>query len=279
MIIVRHELETVLGIGAFSSGITDEERAMLDVVVPAAESKVRQLLQYDPEQNVHTDIVPRHNYAGGSSLGRHGFWDVNALHTKAIFIESSFVSHDTLQLQHIPIREVIDLRVDRDSRHGKAANAFDDDTEWTEGDEFHGDYEQSNVCLSGCLYAYGGWPITTGAVRVQYRAGYSRLELDGLATTSSVDANGVITTAGVDAVGIKRAAMLIAAKAFHTWQQLKKGSQTGFIPGAIQSERLGDYSYTLGANTSEAIAGLTAAVPPEALDELEPFKHYGVLRL
>jgi len=277
MICNEAELRVMLGL---TSTISDDERAAINLILPGAESRIVEHLGYDPTQGVRTEYYPRNDPAGGEAISG-GLWDVDASHRRAQLYAAGGAGplYPTLQLQHIPVRAVVDLRVDYSARFGTATGAFASSSAWTSGTDYWPEWEQSSYCPSGCLFAAGTWPTEPGTVRVQYRAGYSSDELAGRATASGTGSDGTITTAGVNASAIKRAALITAVKAIQTWAALRKRSTVGFLPGAIQSERLGDYSYTLGASATGSIAGLVVALPAEAIDLLEPFVHWGRMRL
>ena len=115
-------------------------------------------------------------------------------------------------------------------------------------------------------------------MQVTYRAGYSPDELAGRASATATAADGTITTARVNASPIKRAVLITLTAAMQKWAALKKGA-TGWKPGGLSSEKLGDYSYTVGGNSAATIAGLAVELPGAAVDLCEPYVHYGQLRL
>lgn len=280
MIATEAEIRVMLGL---ASSITDEERAALALFHPEAEGKVVEFLGYDPEQSVREEIYPRHLHSGGT--GRmSGVWDVNSAHTHARFETTITSAAETLQLQGLPVREVVEVRVDSDARHGDGTDAFGSGTEWVSGEDYWVEWDQTQaagigVSRSGMLFASGSWPLRPGSVRVRYRAGFSAEELRGRPSASNVAADGTVTTAGLNASPIKRAVILTVTKAMMTWSQLKKKASSGFTAGPLQSEKLGDYSYTLGGASGENLSGLVVALPAEAEDALEEFRHYGLMRL
>jgi hypothetical protein len=230
-------------------------------------------------QTVHTAYFPRYIHFGGAGIRPSDtWWDVNSAGTKATRVAG--VLTNTLQLDHIPVRAVTSVKVDRSARHGQASGgAFATGTEWTAGDDYWVENEQDDVCLSGCLLSNSGWPIQPGTVEVTYRAGYSHDEINGHNTTSSVAADGTITTKGIDAGGIKRAVILTVMKAIHTWQAFRKNSEGQFIPGGFSAERLQDYAYTLPSEVASQTSGMIVQLPSEAIEALEEYRHWGLMRL
>ena len=281
MLIEEAEIRTLLGI---DSSITDNERGVLTLVVPAACQRVIEFLGYDPEQASRTELLPRHSIHGGPGVASPSTdWDVNAGHSRAV-LDTSIGSGYELQCTYLPIRAVTSLRVDTASYHGQASGAFGASTAYTQGTEYWIEFDEAlsgdstkGLCRSGCLIGSSSWPLTPGTVQVTYRAGYSKTELQGRATSDAEAADGTITQDGVNASGIKRAALLTAIKGFHTWAAFQKSSQAGFVAGTMKSENLGDYGYTLGDGGD--LTSLTIALPPEAKEELQPFRHYGLMRL
>lgn len=256
-----------------SSSITEQERAVLTAIHPRVEASVKAFLGYDPEQSAWTEYYPRHDNAGGLDVG--GVWDVNASHTRAVWERFSSAS-DTLQLRNLPVRTISSLYVDTSGRFGKGSGAFPAATAYTEGTDFWGEYEAQYFCASGLLYSYGSWPIEPGSIKVTYTAGYSRLELAGRSTsTTSSDENSEISTKGVDGSGIVAAIATTAVAAMNRWGLTKKHSGAGFV-GPIQSESAGDYSYSLASGYLVSLIG--TSLPPEAIEQLNAYRHYGVMR-
>jgi hypothetical protein len=275
---IATETEARVMLGLMST-ITDEERAVLNLLLPAAEAKIADHIHYDPCQRVATEIYPRQDPAGGYITGT-ATWDVDAQHRRAQMIYSGGSSplYPTLQLARLPLRSITDVWVDYNAKHGSATGAFAAATKWVQGTQYWGEWDETGYGPTGCVFANTLWPRHPGTIKVTYRAGYSPEELMGRATTTHTDTDGTITTAGVNASALKRACLLTLASAVQKWAALKKG-KVGWVPGGIQSENLGDYSYTVGGNAAATIAALVVELPGAAADLCEPFVHYGVMRL
>jgi hypothetical protein len=282
VIITDAEVRVLLGLET----ITDNERGLLTLAVPAACAKVIQHLGYDPEQAERTELLPRVEATSGPGLQSDGTdynYMLSADGTRAITRQGG-VGVRSLQLGYLPVRAITSLHVDEAAMGGQAAGAFAAATAYTQGVDFWVEFEEplssdpkKGLCRSGCLLAGGLWPATVGSVRVVYRAGYSPAELAGRAYASAVDAGGIITQAGVNAAGIKRASLLTAVKAFHTWANWQKSQATGFVPGGVSSESMGEYSYSTGGGVGAV--DMTVDLPVEAARELAPFVNMGVMRL
>jgi len=271
MIVSQDNLKLLLGV---SSSITAEEESFLSLIHPQVEGLIKCYLQYDPEQKVHSaEYLPRHYRAGGPGYDDTGVYGVTG--DRAYWYSGS--GERTLQLTHLPVREVTSVYVDTDARHGDRDGAFAESTLWTVGTDYYVDWDQEDVCRSGHMYAYTSWPTEPGTVKATYRAGYSPSELAGNVTASSVS-GGVITTLDVDGSGIAMAVQSTVIAAFLRAMSLKKKERAGFTPGALLTEKLGDYSYGVD-KTTYAAGGFAVALPTEAKQMLEPYKHYGLARL
>jgi hypothetical protein len=272
MIVAEDTIKLLLGIG---DEITPEEQAFLTLIHPWAEGAVKNYLHYDPEQRVHTQLYPRNVRSGGPGhtndsgvfgiSGNMAYWQ-------------SIRGERTLQLDHIPLRSVTTVHVDTDAKHGTETNSFVDADLYTNGDDYWADWEQTNVCNSGQLHAYGSWPSDPGTVQVVYRAGYSVAEFAGNVTADVTADDGTITTAGVDASGVAMAVQTTVVARFLRAMSLKKKSRIGFTSAPLLSERAQDYSYTVdksGLGGGDVAGGLS----DDAKERLQPFVHYGVARL
>jgi hypothetical protein len=274
MIVCETDVKLLLGL---SSSITGEEQSFITLIHPMAEGVVKSYLQYDPEQKQHEEYLPHHLHSGGPGyagaevveiVGNHAYWYTPG-------------GARTLQLTHLPLRTVLTVHVDTSARHGESSNPFAASTAWTKGTDYWIDWDRRDsndygVGYSGQLMAHGNWPREPGTVKVVYRGGYSPAEFAGAVTADAVSGP-EITTSGVDASGISLAVHDTIVNAFTNAMSNKKKS-FGFTPGNLSSEKLGDYSYTLGTAGNEAAVGLVG-LSPRGKQLLEPFRHYGKDRL
>ncbi len=279
MLISDQDLLAILGLT--TSSATTQHRVAVASATREATGAVKRILGYDPEQSSWTEILPRADVAGGIGQGNAGGWDVNAQHTRAIYERRDSLFR-TLQLPQIPVRQVSSVYLDQSADFGQASGAFAASTlleqgtdYWIEWDRPYSGSTTKGLCRSGCLINDGNWPATPGSVKVTYRAGYSPDELAGLADTDATASDGTITMSRVDASAIKKAARLIAVKAFHTWIAYAKGA-AGFRAGTLASESAGDYSYSL-AGGGAGISDMTRDVPQEAAECLSEFVNMGIL--
>ena len=246
-----------LGLG---ETVTDVERALAQACLKKAETAVKKHLRYDPAQATRTEFYPTLDY---SREGRHGIWEVTD--TVAYQRYLSEASSDELQVKHLPIRSVTDLRVDYDGRFGKQSGAFAAATAWTEGTDFWPNYESQDsdgntVCTDGIIQSQGRWPIVPGSVKIVYVAGYTHAELHGDDTT-------------IDASSIHEAIVDEATRRFLKIKQRSKKRLAGFA-GPLASESLGDYSYSAHTGLLDSIIR-GGDVSTETAWKLEEFVNWG----
>lgn len=246
--------------------VTEADRAIVSQIHKYAESKIKQTLGYDPEQQAHTEFYPQRGVVSGTPFA--SVWDVNRAHTHAR-LERVAVGRETLQLAHIPLRTISALNVDENGRFGIVSGSFGSGTAWTEGDDFWAEYNEAAFCKSGLLHAAGSWPFEPGSVKITYTAGYNRDELEGNYSAAEYreDASAILG-------GVVKTVMV----GYNKWQAWKKPAD-GLVGtgGPLTSERAQDYQYTRSTELLQALL-MNVSVPAEVEDDLEPFRHYGILR-
>ena len=236
---------------------------LLTTLRPYAERAVKDYLRYDPEQQQHTEILPNTR----RSSDRDNLVDVSG--GKVVFFGSA-TANNMLVLKHLPVRDSnatgvsTDPQVfeDYDARFGQASGAFSADTELTRGTEFFLEYDQLGISKSGTLIGVGGnWPSLYGTVKVVYTAGYSSDELAG-------------TGGDADASDIKLATLITVS---HIYKQAVLNGSTGaagLVSGAIVSESLGDYSYTVSGGSAERSGYSRGALPAQVMRMLDSYRSY-----
>lgn len=247
---------------------TPNETALINAAVTQAEGLVRQYLGYDPVYATRTQPVRLRDHRGMG--GSFGGWDVTDTH--AVFRVSSSASGYCLQLQHIPIREIVSLKVDYNARHGAASNAFSGDPKelgvdfWPQNDgiDDNGNY----FCKSGLLLSDGLFPAESGNVLVEYTAGYLPEEFAGISTI--LDASPIVSYVTIEASRRAKEAFLTS-----------RNERSGFTAGEITAERLGDYSYQTGGTTGSTTSTSTTffggmnELLPETKRALSGFVNFG----
>lgn len=243
-----------------AESITAVEAGLLNIACSVAEGAVRKYLGYDPIYEQRTEYYPTHD---SGVAGRETLWEI----TPTMLYERQLAgaSAEKLQLRHIPIRSVSDLRIDYDGRAGTRSGSFGSSTVKTEGIDFWPNYDMVDtdgvrVCNDGVLKSQGRWPNVVGSVKVVYYAGYKQKELRG--QDSLIDASPIWAAALNE---IQRQMIRMAA--------MKKKTAAGFS-GPLTSENLGDYSYTTDATLLQRLVGGMDLLP-ESMDMLSSFVNLG----
>lgn len=256
---------------------TASETVVVDAAILRAEAAVKRYLGYDPVQRTRTEYYPQLNL---DQNPREGVWEVNSTHAYMRYLSAA--TTDELQVQHIPIREVVApvLYIDYDGRFGKRSGAFASDTLKTEGEDYWPRYDVVDddgykACRDGILLSTGLWPTTVGSVKLTYTAGYSAAEFTGTATV--LDATSIYEAVVMEAARRAKQAFLFARTSG------AGGGSGSWTAGSIQSERLGDYAYSLGSSTggssgggmSDIMFGGVNDLLPESKEKLSDFRNMG----
>ncbi len=232
--------DVLLALG-LSAGASVEERAMVALCVPFAVGAVKKYLRYDPALAERTEYYPNLDLRAGA---REVIWEVND--TEAYARELSEASTNELQVRHLPIRSIGSLKIDYDARSGTRSGSFGSETVKVEGVDFWPNYDlkdsaNGRVCNDGIIRSVGRWPSIPGSVEIRYTAGYTSAELRG---QDSI----------IDASQIWGVALNECTRRFQKLQIYKKRGGAGFS-GPLQSESLGDYSYTVASDLLSKIIG------------------------
>lgn len=237
-------------LGIVEADATALEQQTVTSALLWAERAVIRYLRYDPVRRTRTEYYPQMDLRMNGNT--NAIWEAS---NEQAYLRSAGRT-DELQLKHLPLRSITSLHVDYDGRFSKRSGSFSEDTLKTEGDYYWGRYDQQDdagvlICRDGILLSYGGWPATPGSIQIVYVAGYSQDEFTG-------------NTVYVDAVPIYEAVVFEAARKAKQLLLLSKsggssgsggGSGTGWSAGAVSSERLGDYSYTLSSTSGGNSSG------------------------
>ena len=258
------DLSEVLLEAGLGESSTEVERAILQSCLQKAESEVKRFLRYDPEQKTHVEYYPNMDF---SLHSRAGVYEVTS---QEAFIRRLQVSAtDELQLKHLPIRSISELKVDYDGRGGARSGSFGASTVWTEGVDYWPNWDvqstdnDTKLCRDGVLRSEGRWPNLPGSVKVTYVAGYTNAELhneDG----ALVDANPILAAVIDEAI----------ARAQKVYSRMKKARGWGI--GPFSSESLGDYSYSQDTAAFQRLANNVAGLLPDTMDRLAEFVNWGV---
>lgn len=243
-----------------SSSPTDEERAIVQQAVIKAEGAVARFLGYDPLSASRTEYYPQGDL---SQIESNAVWEVSD--TEAYLRRLSEASVSELQLKHVPVRSspAIDLRIEYDGRFGTKVGSFAASSLKVEGTDFWPQYDSvdssgNKVCNDGIIRSMGRWPTEPGAVKIIYTAGYTHAELEG--QDSVIDASPIMDA-------IVEEALRRAKKVLVLW---KKNSRTGHNAGAITSEGLGEYNYSISGSVLDKLLS-AGSLTSESRDKLQPF--------
>lgn len=252
------DISEVLLEAGLSASATETERAIASTAIRKAEGLVKKYLKYDPVQRTRTEFYPTNPTNDGGS-GREFVWEANA--SQAVAREVSPGQTSSLQLQHLPIRSITTLHIDTNARSGTTSGSFGADTLKSQGDDYWPNFDSvdssgNSVCNDGILRSFGLWPISTGSVKVVYIAGYTAAELHGQDTI--IDASPIY--GAVLDESLRR-----LKKAFVTMKQ----AGAGFLAGAITSEKLGDYAYTISGSDATNLFGSMISLMPETVQALD----------
>jgi len=229
-----------------------------------AENAVKKYLGYSPVQATRTEFYPPVEDLGDSwpVPGHRQIWDSNG--TRAFRVDSGRRSRDPLLVKHLPIRTITEIREDRAAAGGFVGTDFGASSVLVEGSDYFISLERASFCPTGIIWRYAGsWSRLPQTIRVQYVAGYTDHEFQGLND--------------IDASAIRQAVLLTAIKMFKDLR-LNQSGAAGFTAGPFVAERLGDYNYRLGETAARNFGsfGFDGGMPPEeAMELLEPFVHFG----
>lgn len=250
--------EAKIAVGLAESA-TATDLGMLIIAMTWAEGAVRRFLQYDPVYAQRVEYYPTHD---GNRVVSDSLWEISG--STLYERRAASGAGDTLQLRHIPVRAISDLRIDYDGRSGTASGAFAAATVKTEGTDFWPNYDMvdtdgNKVCNDGIIKSHGQWPDVAGSIKVTYYGGYKQKELHG--QDEKIDASQIW---GVCLSEIQRHMIKL--------HSMKK-SVAGFV-GPLTSENLGDYSYTADSSLLQRLAGGTDLLP-ESRDILSSYTNFG----
>jgi len=248
--------EVLLELGIADSP-TVEEKAIATLAISKAEKLVKNFLGYDPVYSQRMEFY----CFGGISEDKIN-WEVNT-----VFI-SNRNAGNVLQLRRLPVRGYpsIDLRIDL------IGGVFGENCILEEGKSWVVDYngvdsKGRRFSDSGILYYLrGNWPTFPYGIGVSYYGGYKPEELRGR-LDSGLDGTSIWSACLMESV---RLAKLVLSK--------KKNEILGHISGVVNSERLGDYSYSLSAEGEKQLFGdVVFSLSNEAKGMLSPYVNMGYL--
>lgn len=253
-IIATSDILTFLG---KANTATDQERALIQMIVPLAEDSLKNFLGYSVEQDTYTHFLPKTD----------NFHPDNDTYIDVVNSRVTFGGHSNsriLALPEIPVRTITSLYEDSAAYFGQGSGDFAAATQLTEGTDFVRVLTQSNFCPTGHIRRIGAtWPARMGTIQVTYVAGYTVAELDGTAT------------AGIRVQALKQAAIIAAAAAFKT-AAIQGASDIDSGGGALAAESIttSGHSVTYDTRAASLVTGLLVDLPPAAKRLAQPYRRY-----
>lgn len=216
-------------------------------VIIKVRGAIKRFLRYDFEYKYHCEYYPQRDYTGRylTAVETISGAEMPGRITQAT---SEFI------VQHIPVRSVTGLWVDDDAWSETKSPAFEASQLKVEGTDFWPNWNLSimsgaeKVCEDGIIRSESQWPTFPGSIKICYWAGYTDAELRG--ESEYIDAS-PIWEALLDEASrrVKRTLM----------QRKNAAGNVDWTAGPIQSERLGDYSYTIGSGSSGSASSASEA--------------------
>lgn len=247
-IVTRAEIEAFIGRGEITS---DRERWVLEnLILPQAESAVKQHLQNDLEYAQHVEYLPAGNPRPQEPETLVTAWEMIGSQAMPWRREHST---SVLFLRHTPVHATgLEVREHPGAMGGQLAGSFGALSVLTLGVDYFLDTAEGTYSFNGKLRRNGTWTNEPRSIKVTYNGGWQATDF----------------AAGGRANPIKNAVILTAAAGFWKNEQLRNsGGQ-----GGIRSESIGKYSVSY---TGNAAMTMQLTIPPEAINLLEPFRAYG----
>lgn len=254
--------EVLLEMGLTDS-VTDVQRAIISQQMRRSTGQVIRYLGYDPVQATRTEYYPQSDYGG---MGQQLIYDVNA--SSAFQRRLSGGATDQLQLKHLPIRSITTLAIDYGGRSDTVSGSFTDVK--SEGNDFWANYDLvdasgNKVCTDGILYSEGLWSSAPGSIKITYIAGYTEDELRG--SDPVIDASPIWDT--VLSETVRRAKYMLSTS--------YSANRGGFVVGTIETEKLGEYSYSVATNTTNRTSSGIYDLLPESKERIDSFVNMGYM--
>ena len=267
-ICIPAEVMAVLGLAGTAS---QADRGLIEMLMNMVDSSIKTFLGWSVIYQQYTHLLPDvdlYNVAAYGNAWPYGepFDVMNGR------IAMSYGGiPDIIQVPEIPLRSITSMKVDYAAAGGQASSNFSAATQLTLGTDYYVQYDapdigqvvpyQSGVCWAGHIRRWLGgiWPARAQTCLVQYYAGVTPDELDG-----------VVSFPSRRITSIKQAAMLatmLAYKEIKAW-----GGGSSGTSGPVIAERLADYSVTYSEAAINAAVGMMGELPFKVQNLLRPFQ-------
>jgi len=264
MIAAKAEVLTLLG---KTDSITADDSALLDMVMPLADSEIKGFLQQVVEFGQQTELLP----IGQPDLQIDGELDSFEKVGDRFVYNSGAQGLSVMQLKHLPVWNTgIEVYEDVGSNAGQSSGAFAAATLLTSGIDYWLDIDDSTetavsggttytgVSRTGLLHRYGSWPVEPRSVKVVYYGGVTASQLNG-------------SFAG----DIKQSAIETAAMYYNRAKATQGGGRKA---SDMVSESIGKYSYSRPGGNVTAIYGFGQSqfdLPYTAINRLWRHRNMG----
>lgn len=251
--------EVLLQLGLADS-CTETQRAIAQEALRMATGAVTRHLKYNPVKTTHIEYYPQQDFRKGQN---ERIWEVTDILAYQRELSESIT--DELQVKHIPIRNVVSLKIDYDGRFGARSGSFGSETAQTEGVDFWPHWESVDssdvhVCMDGIIRSEGRWPDIPGSVKIEYEAGFTDAELHGQDDV-------------LNASPILDAVIDEAIRRFLKVMNRSKKRLAGFS-GPLVSEGMGDYNYSVNTAALNRLMDGSQDLLPETIHKLSEFEKY-----
>ena len=236
-----------------TTSITVAQDALLNMLHPLAESALKNWIQQNLNYQEYVEFLPiGQPYAERDTA----LEQVHKVGDRLVFVGGK-PGTEALQLKHLPVISITEIREDVGANAGQSSDAFADETILTAGTDYWLDFDTTGVSRTGLIYRYGAWPTEPRSIKVTYFAGLSETRLNG------------------DFAGdVRYAAILTVVKAFK--QAVAVATSPAGV-GAVVGERIGKYGVQYSSGIAELTGGMVISVPIEAQNLLQTSRNYGRL--
>ena len=171
--------EIILYLG-LQATLTDADNGLLTMLKTHVENDARRYVRHNITQP-EDEYIEFHPRTDRTRFGA----EIVELSGDIVTLQQSSIGGNIIQLDHIFVRSITEVREDFDGYFGIESGDFPASTALTEGTDFYMRVEESigspatDLNKTGHLIRRSGnWPSRAGTVKVTYNAGFTATELD-----------------------------------------------------------------------------------------------------
>ena len=158
--------------------LVDADKGLLTMLKTHVENDARRYVRHNITQPVN-DYVEFHPRMDRTRFGA----EIIELSGDVVSFQQASIGGNIIQLDHIYVRSITEVREDFDGYFGSEANDFPAGSVLTEGTDYYMRVEErigsTDLNKTGHLIRRSGnWPSRAGTVKVTYNAGFTAAELD-----------------------------------------------------------------------------------------------------